>query len=64
MPRGLIQLAVDPKRIPKVPYPFPELELKATAGWADQLVVGIDAVLSVYIFPWIVPLADLKKQLD
>jgi len=62
-PQGLIRLPIEPKRIPKVPYPCTELELKAAILSTDRLMGGIDAALSIYVFPWVMPLADLKRRL-
>jgi len=56
--------SLNPVRLPKVPYIFPELETKAAIMTLGMLLKGIDIAISVYTFPWIVPIADLGDLID
>jgi len=56
------QIFIKPKILPKVPFSFGELDVKMALMKASDKLGKIDVVISVYAFPWIIPVNDLKSK--
>ncbi|RMF85346.1 MAG: glycosyltransferase [Nitrospinota bacterium] len=56
-------LWIFPRDLPKVPFPFTSLDTEAAILQASRLMGGIDIVMSIYVFPWILPVNHLKRAL-
>lgn len=59
-----LHISLKPKKIPKVPFKFPELETKANIMAMETALGAIDIALSVYVFPWIIPIVELRNRLN
>lgn len=61
--RHFHHLWIFPQDLPKVPFPFTSLDVEASILQAARLMGGIDIVMSIYVFPWILPINHLKRLL-
>lgn len=61
--RNFTHLFIAPKRFPKVPYVFPELNIRSAIMNAGVILKKIDCVMSVYAFPWIIHINEIKRDM-